>query len=207
MPARSPPCAADASATTTGDAEVETAPADAQIAVVAIDAPVVAAPADAQVAAGPRRCRDRRGQPRRPARRSRRRRAGARVFLDGADTGVTPVKLPGSRRSPHDRAAAARPRALRRGGRRHGRVRDHAQGGHAARAAPPASRSRKCKDKDRYYVFVDGKPTGQTVPDRAHRRPSSARTPSRSTTSSPRRRKTCDIVVKDTRLSVRVKIE
>ncbi len=36
-------------------------------------------------------------------------------------------------------------------------------------AVPPASRVIKCKDRDRYYVFVDGKPTGMACPTRARR--------------------------------------
>jgi hypothetical protein len=87
---------------------------------------------------------------------------GARVFLDGADQGVTPLTLPGS--ADRHSIAAVLP-------------------GHAPYIAelegkgtftltldpvtPSGGRAGikvKCRSKDRYYVWVDGKPTGQLCP-------------------------------------------
>ena len=64
----------------------------------------------------------------------------------------------------------------------------------------------RCKDKDRYYVFVDGKPTGQTCPTERIGCEVGPHTVEVYDVVSETRRK-WDIVVKDTRLSFRVRVE
>lgn len=111
----------DASSAPVVDAtQVATAPADAA---APIDAKTAAPPVDAAVAV-PAGNSDQLTITSTPA--------GARVYLDGADTGVTPVKLPGSP-DRHHRAPARGPRSLHRAGRWSRGVRDPAQGGHAPR--------------------------------------------------------------------------
>ena len=63
----------------------------------------------------------------------------------------------------------------------------------------------RCKP-DRYYVFVDGKPTGQTCPTERIGCEVGAHTVEVYDVVSETRRK-WDIVVKDTRLSFRVRVE
>ena len=81
---------------------------------------------------------------------------GARVFLDGADAGVTPSSC--RSRSPQPRAAPRRPRTLRRAGRWPRQF--GSRSSRSRRPRPRGIKVIKCKDKERYYVFVDGKPTG-----------------------------------------------
>ncbi|MGE0403071.1 MAG: hypothetical protein AB7T06_40570, partial [Kofleriaceae bacterium] len=64
----------------------------------------------------------------------------------------------------------------------------------------------RCKDKDRYYVFVDGKPTGMLCPTERIDVDVGPHTVEVYDAVSESRKK-WDIVVKDTRLSVRVRIE
>jgi protein tyrosine kinase/PEGA domain-containing protein len=129
---------------------------------------------------------------------------GAHVFLDGADTGTTPVKLPGS----PDRHTIALLLA--------GHELYVAQvDGHGTFQIPlkevtpnngPAGiKVLRCKP-DRYYVFVDGKPTGQTCPTERIGCEVGAHTVEVYDVVSETRRK-WDIVVKDTRLSFRVRVE
>jgi hypothetical protein len=130
---------------------------------------------------------------------------GARVFLDGSDTGATPVTLPGS----PDRHNIALLLA-----------------GHELYVAqvdgrgtfqiplkevtptngPAGIKVLRCKDKDRYYVFVDGKPTGQTCPTERIGCELGPHTVEVYDVVSETRRK-WDIVVKDTRLSFRIRVE
>ena len=130
--------------------------------------------------------------------------AGAHVFLDGADTGTTPVKLPGS----PDRHTIALLLA--------GHELYVAQvDGHGSFQIPlkevtptngPAGiKVLRCKP-DRYYVFVDGKPTGQICPSERIGCEVGAHTVEVYDVVSETRRK-WDIVVKDTRLSLRVRVE
>ncbi len=129
---------------------------------------------------------------------------GARVFLDGADTGATPIKLPGT----PDRHTIAL------------MLPSHelyvAQvDGHGAFQIPlkevtptngPAGiKVMRCKP-DRYYVFVDGKPTGQICPTERIGCEVGAHTVEVYDVVSETRRK-WDIVVKDTRLSFRVRVD
>ena len=130
---------------------------------------------------------------------------GARVFLDGADAGVTPLKLPGS----PDRHNVALVLA--------GHELYVAQvDGHGTFQVPlkevtptngPAGiKLLRCKDKERYYVFVDGKPTGQTCPtERIGCEVGPHTVEVYDAVSETRRR--WDIVVKDTRLSFRIRID
>ena len=130
---------------------------------------------------------------------------GARVFLDGSDTGATPLSLPGS----PDRHTIALLLA--------GHDLYIAQvDGHGTFQIPlkeitpsngPAGiKVLRCKDKDRYYVFVDGKPTGQTCPSERIGCEVGPHTVEVYDIVSETRRK-WDIVVKDTRLSFRIRVE
>jgi hypothetical protein len=129
----------------------------------------------------------------------------ARVFLDGADVGATPLKLPGT----PDRHTIA---VLMAGHELYVAQVD----GHGSFAIPlkevtpsggPAGiKVTRCKDKDRYYVFVDGKPTGMTCPTERIEVELGAHVVEVYDVVSDSRKK-YDVDVKDTRLSVRVKIE
>jgi len=131
--------------------------------------------------------------------------AGARVFIDGADQGVTPVKLAGT----SDRHTMA---LLLAGHDLYVAEVD----GHGSFSIPltqitppggPAGiKVIKCKDKNRYYVFVDGKPTGQTCPTERIDCTTGPHTVEVYDVVTETRRK-WDIVVTDTRLSFRVRIE
>jgi hypothetical protein len=130
---------------------------------------------------------------------------GARVFLDGADAGVTPLKLAGSP-DHHNLALLLAGHELY-----------VAQvDGHGAFQIPlkevtpingPAGiKVMHCKEKERYYVFVDGKPTGQTCPSERIGCEMGPHTVEVYDVVSETRRK-WDIVVKETRLSFRVRVE
>jgi hypothetical protein len=87
---------------------------------------------------------------------------GARVFVDGSDMGTTPVSLPAST----DRHSIA----LFLPGHDLYTAEIDGRGTHRATMVEvtppdgPAGIKVRCKTKDRYYVFVDGKPTGQLCP-------------------------------------------
>jgi hypothetical protein len=130
--------------------------------------------------------------------------AGARVFLDGTDTGATPVKLPGT--ADRHNIALVLP----------GHELYVAQvDGHGSFQIPlkevtptngPAGiKVLRCK-KDRYYVFLDGKPTGQTCPTERIGCEVGPHTIEVYDVVTETRRK-WDITVKDTRLSFRVRVE
>ncbi|MCA9676885.1 MAG: PEGA domain-containing protein, partial [Myxococcales bacterium] len=89
--------------------------------------------------------------------------SGARLFVDGAEEGVTPARLPAS--ADHHSIALTMP------GYDLYRATDVAGAGvHRATLVEvtppggPAGIKVKCKEKNRYYVFVDGKPTGELCP-------------------------------------------
>ncbi|MBA3455992.1 MAG: PEGA domain-containing protein, partial [Deltaproteobacteria bacterium] len=131
--------------------------------------------------------------------------AGARVYVDGAETGVTPLKLPASA----DRHTIA---LLLAGYELYIAEVDGA-GAFAIplkEVTPPGGpagiKVLKCKDKDRYYVFLDGKPTGQMCPTERIDTEIGAHTVEVYDAVTETRKK-FDVTVKDTRLSVRVKIE
>lgn len=87
---------------------------------------------------------------------------GARVYIDGADQGPTPLKLPG----PPDRHTAV----LFLAGYELATLELEKPGSYAAELKEvtplggPAGIKVRCKAKDRYYVSVDGKPTGALCP-------------------------------------------
>ncbi len=130
---------------------------------------------------------------------------GARVFIDGADQGVTPVKLSGSG-DRHTMALLLAGHELY--------VAD--VDGHGAfsiqlkAVTPPGGPAGvkviKCKDKDRYYVSIDGKPTGMTCPTEridCELGPHTVEVYDIVTET----RRTFDIKVTDTRLSYRVRVD
>jgi serine/threonine protein kinase len=129
----------------------------------------------------------------------------ARVFLDGADVGATPLKLPGT----PDRHTIA---VLLPGHELYVAQVD-GQGAFAIplkevtpMGGPAGIKVTRCKDKDRYYVFVDGKPTGMTCPTERIEVELGEHVVEVYDVVSDSRKK-YDVDVKDTRLSVRVKIE
>ena len=129
----------------------------------------------------------------------------ARVFLDGADVGATPLKLPGT----PDRHTIA---VLMPGHELYVAQVD-GQGAFeiplkevTPSGGPAGIKVIRCKDKDRYYVFVDGKATGMTCPTERIEVQLGPHTVEVYDVVSDSRRK-FDVDVKDTRLSVRVKIE
>jgi serine/threonine protein kinase len=131
--------------------------------------------------------------------------AGARVFIDGADQGVTPLKLAGSA-DRHTMVLLAPGHDLY-----IGEVDGHGvfeiqlkpvtpSGGHAG------IKVIKCKAKERYYVYVDGQPTGMTCPTERIDTVVGPHTVEVYDIVTDSRRK-FDIVVKDERLSARVRID
>jgi hypothetical protein len=130
--------------------------------------------------------------------------AGARVFLDGADQGTTPLKLNGS----SDRHSVA---VLLAGYDLYQADVD----GHGKftidlkQVTPPAGpagiKVLKCK-KDRYYVFVDDKPTGMLCPTERIGTEIGTHTVEVYDAQTESRHK-WDISIKDTRLSFRVRVE
>lgn len=130
---------------------------------------------------------------------------GARVFIDGADQGTTPVKLAGST-DKHTLAVFAPGHDLY-----IAEVDGHGlfnvvlkpvtpTGGHAG------IKVLKCKNKERYYVYVDGNPTGQTCPTERIDTTVGRHTVEIYDIVTESRRK-FEINVKDERLSERVRIE
>ena len=131
--------------------------------------------------------------------------AGARVYIDGADQGVTPVKLAGS--------AARHTMALLLPGHElyvaevdgHGRFDLPLKP-----VTPPGGGAGikviKCKDKARYYIFLDGKPTGMTCPSERIATTVGAHTVEVYDVVTQTRRK-WEVNVADERLSFRVRVE
>jgi len=130
---------------------------------------------------------------------------GARVFIDGADQGTTPIKVPGTA-DQHTLAVLLPGHELYLAEVKGQGAYDVAlkpitpNGGHAG------IKVQKCKDKERYYVYVDGLPTGMTCPTERIDTNVGPHTVEVYDIVTETRRK-FDIVVKDERLSVRVKIE
>ncbi len=130
---------------------------------------------------------------------------GAHVYLDGSDVGQTPLKLPAA----NDRHTIA----LLLPGYELYIAEVDGKGAFAIplkevtpSGGPAGIKVLRCKDKDRYYVFVDGKPTGMLCPTERIDVDVGPHTVEVYDAVSESRKK-WDIVVKDTRLSVRVKIE
>jgi hypothetical protein len=130
---------------------------------------------------------------------------GARVFLDGADAGVTPLKLAGSP-DHHNLALLLAGHELY-----VAQVDGHGTFQIPLKEVTPVNgpagiKVMHCKEKERYYVFVDGKPTGQTCPSERIGCEMGPHTVEVYDVVSETRRK-WDIVVKETRLSFRVRVE
>jgi len=130
---------------------------------------------------------------------------GARVFIDGADQGVTPVKLSGSA-DRHTMAVFLPGHDLY-----VAEVDGHGAFSIALKPITPSGgpagiKVIKCKDKDRYYVFVDGKPTGMACPTERIECATGPHTVEVYDLVTETRRK-WDITVTDTRLSYRVRID
>jgi eukaryotic-like serine/threonine-protein kinase len=130
---------------------------------------------------------------------------GARVFIDGADAGVTPLKLPGS----NDRHTVA---LLLPGHELYvAQVDGHGQFSIPLKEVIPSGdfagiKVLRCKDKDRYYVFVDGKPSGQTCPtERIHTTLGKHTVEVYDIVTETRRK--WEINIKDGRLSYRIRID
>ena len=144
----------DDARTTGPDASVTAAAPDAATAVAVVDAGLVDAPAAVPDAA-PAPAGDKLVITSTPS--------GAQVFLDGADQGTTPVTLPAST-DEHSLALYLPGRELY-------LATIPGAGAHAAQLATvepgPGKGGIKvrCKDKRRYYVFIDGKPTGTLCPN------------------------------------------
>lgn len=130
---------------------------------------------------------------------------GAHVYLDGASVGETPIKLPAA----NDRHTIA----LLLPGHDLYIAEVDGKGTFAIplkevtpSGGPAGIKVLRCKDKDRYYVFVDGQPTGMLCPTERIGVELGPHTVEVYDAVSESRRK-WDIDVKETRLSVRVKIE
>jgi len=131
--------------------------------------------------------------------------AGARVFVDGKDAGITPLKLAGSTGKHnvalilpgHDLYVAS----------------IDGKGSFKVPLADIAPwkgsagiKVLKCTGKDRYYVFVDGKPTGMTCPTERINTVMGPHTVEVYDAQTDAKKK-WDITVPDERLSVRVRVE
>ena len=130
---------------------------------------------------------------------------GARVFIDGADQGLTPVKLPGS--------ADRHTMALLLAGHDLYVAEVDGQGSFEIALKPitptggrAGIKVIRCKDKERYYVFVDGKPTGMTCPTERIECDLGPHTVEVYDLVTESRRK-WDIKVTETRLSYRVRVD
>ncbi len=130
---------------------------------------------------------------------------GARVFIDGADQGTTPVKLAGSA-DRHTMVLLAPGYDLY-----VGEVDGHGMFDISLKQVTPTGghagiKVIKCKAKERYYVYVDGNPTGMTCPTERIDTVVGPHTVEVYDIVTDSRRK-FDIVVKDERLSARVRID
>ncbi len=130
---------------------------------------------------------------------------GARVFLDGADVGITPLKLPGT----PDRHTVALLLA------QHelyvAEVDGHGTFSIPLKEVTPGHdfagiKVLRCKDKERYYVYVDGKASGQTCPTERINTTLGRHTVEVYDIVTETRRK-WEIDIKDGRLSYRIRID
>jgi hypothetical protein len=130
---------------------------------------------------------------------------GARVFLDGSDVGVTPLKLPGTP-DRHNLALLLAGHELYLA-----QVDGSGQFSIQLKEVTPSGdfagiKVIKCKDKDRYYVYVDGKPSGMTCPTERIYTTLGPHTVEVYDLITETRRK-WDINIKDGRLSYRIRID
>jgi serine/threonine protein kinase len=130
--------------------------------------------------------------------------SGARVYLDGADSGVTPFKLPGTPDkhtivlfAPGHELYIAQ---LKGSGAYTIPLKEVTPSG-----GPAGIKVTKCA-KDRYYVFLDGKPTGMVCPTERIEVELGNHTIEIYDMVTETRRQ-FPVTVKDTRLSVRVRVE
>jgi serine/threonine-protein kinase len=181
-------------ATATPDAAAKSAPADAAVA-------VATATPDAgtgkPVTAKPTATSDKLQITSKPS--------GARVFIDGADQGTTPVKLDGSA-DRHTMVLLAPGHDLY-----IGEVDGHGVFDIQLKPITPTGGNAgikvlKCKAKERYYVYVDGAPTGMTCPTERIDTVVGQHTVEVYDIVTDSRRK-FDVFVKDERLSARVRID
>ncbi len=132
--------------------------------------------------------------------------SGARVFLDGAEIGKSPLKQPGSA-DRHTLAVLLPGHALHIAEVDGAGVYNIALDPVKPAKSGPGIKIETCKAKNRYYIYVDGQPSGQTCP-----------TAKRIVTTMgahvvevydivTETRKKYDVDIKDDRLSVRVKID
>ena len=131
--------------------------------------------------------------------------SSARVFINGADQGTTPVKLGGSA-DRHTMVLLAPGHDLY-----IGEVDGHGVFDIALKSVTPTGghagiKVIKCKAKERYYVYLDGAPTGMTCPTERIDTVVGAHTVEVYDIVTDSRRK-FDVNVKDERLSARVKID
>jgi serine/threonine protein kinase len=130
---------------------------------------------------------------------------GARVFIDGAEQGVTPVKLSGSS-DRHTMALMLPGHELY-----VAEVDGHGSFQIPLKPVTPTGgragiKVLKCKDKARYYIFVDGKPSGMTCPSARINTTVGPHTVEVYDLVTETRRK-WDVNVADERLSYRVRVD
>jgi hypothetical protein len=131
--------------------------------------------------------------------------SGARVFLDGADQGVTPLKLQGT--ADRHNLALLSPGYELYVAQVDGHGKFHIEMKAVTPIGGPAGiKVINCKQKERYYVLVDGKPTGMTCPTERIHVDLGPHTVEVYDVISESRQK-FEIKVTDTRLSYRVRIE
>lgn len=131
--------------------------------------------------------------------------SGARVFIDGADQGTTPLKLAGSA-DRHTMVLLLPNHDLY-----VGEVDGHGVFDISLKAVTPTGghagiKVIKCKQKERYYVYVDGAPTGMTCPTERIDTVVGNHVVEVYDIVTDSRRK-FDVYVKDERLSARVRID
>lgn len=130
---------------------------------------------------------------------------GARVFIDGADQGQTPVTLPGSA-DRHTMVLLLPGHDLYVGEIDGSGVFDIALKPVTPNGGYAGIKVIKCKAKERYYVYVDGKPTGMTCPTERIDTVVGSHVVEVYDIVTDSRRK-WDIYVKDERLSFRIRID
>jgi serine/threonine protein kinase len=130
--------------------------------------------------------------------------SGARLFLGGADQGTTPVTLPGS--TDRHSIALVLPGYAPYIAEIDGKGSYSIPLEEVTPSAGPAGIKVKCRAKDRYVVFLDGKPTGQLCPtERLEVEMGEHLVEIYDLVNESRRQFPCN--VKETRLSLRIKVD